>query len=544
LVQDAFKLYWSFSHLVTFVLLALLILQYRLAPRIQFGGAWIAGVVSRNWRRFDVAVIALAIAHCAFYLWVPNFADYGEPVIPILAGNYLHGAPVYSDWHLGNAVVGSNYGPYVFLSQAPVLLLHPTIAASKFIGVFFAVTSIILMLFCVRNRLRSTTDALTLCALMVGLLAFELHYWFWNRPDSILLATVALGALLFDRARPAICLAGLGLLAGVAMNLKLFGVIYLVPLAFACLFMMRSRSEFIAGGLFGGALFVVAVALPFETGGFSLQAYIANLSMMPNQGFIASAVMESMFYGLAILLLPLLTWRMHGAGREEQVIAIALVACTILVAVLAGKPGGGAPYMMPLIPSALYLAARLSQRTDGSATKPLPGIHRFVVLAVVLCAAPIWSYSWFQMAKQIPAASTEAAKSSELRSLFATFPSAEMGHNSGISAENDEFFRVERTFLGQVTRFDYVNFADQRAAGLPGSVLYPLLDRCRVPTWILARQGGRFLGSGYGVSLLDDGALDRFRANYELAGQYRFYEVWRCREHADDTASAQPSPMR
>ena len=81
-------------------------------------GSMIARLASSD---FDKLLIVLAIAHCAFYLFVPNFADYVEPLIPLLASNYLHGAPVYADWHAGQAIVGSLYGPYVFLTQIPVL---------------------------------------------------------------------------------------------------------------------------------------------------------------------------------------------------------------------------------------------------------------------------------------------------------------------------------------------------------------------------------------------------------------------------------------
>jgi hypothetical protein len=530
MVQKAFVLYWSYCHLATFVLLAVLVSHRVWAPRFPAAESIVARLASSDWGTIDKVLIMFAIAHCAFYLGLPNFADYGEPVMPLLASNFLHGAPVYTDWHAGQAVVGSNYGPYVFLTQIPVLLWYPTIAASKLIGVGFGLAALLMLFLAVRNCVRSRSDALALGALMVVLLSFGLHYWFWNRPDSILIAIVSLGALLFDLARPALCLAGLGLLAGVAINLKLFGALYLLPLALACLPMVPSWSGLIGAAAIGGGLFIASLALPFEVGSFSLQNYIANITMMRHQGLFVGPIQESLFYGLAILALPLLTWHALGAGREERVMAVALTVCTVVVAVLSGKPGGGPIYMMPLIPLALYLAARLSSPEGVALKNETVKTRRLVLCAVLIGAAPIWAYSWFQMAKQIPAYRVELAKEAELRALFAAFPRSEMGHNSGIEGEQDEFYRVERAFLGQVTRFDYVNYADQHLAGLASSVLYPLFEKCNVPSWILSRQGGRFLGSGYGHPLLDEGALDRFHANYELAQQYQFYEVWRCRE--------------
>jgi len=152
---------------------------------------------------------------------------------------------------------------------------------------------------------------------------------------------------------------------------------------------------------------------------------------------------------------------------------------------------------------------------------------------MIACAAPMWACSWYQMARQIPSYGTALAKAAELRKLFEGSPLAEMGHNSGDDAAEDEFLRVERAFLGQAVRFDFVNFADQRAAGLPASVIYPLFERCSVPSWILPRRGDAFRGASYDVPLLDEQALDRFHATYELTRRYEFYEVWSCRSGSD-----------
>jgi len=61
--------------------------------------------------------------------------------------------------------------------------------------------------------------------------------------------------------------------------------------------------------------------------------------------------------------------------------AIALAVCTIFVAVVSGKPGGGPPYMMPLIPLALYLAARLSCREGRCAAERDNKNRRLVLCA-------------------------------------------------------------------------------------------------------------------------------------------------------------------
>ena len=51
----------------------------------------------------------------------------------------------YADWHTGQAIVGSLYGPYVFLAQISVLLWYPAIAASKLIGIGFGLAALLML---------------------------------------------------------------------------------------------------------------------------------------------------------------------------------------------------------------------------------------------------------------------------------------------------------------------------------------------------------------------------------------------------------------
>jgi hypothetical protein len=526
MVQRAFVFYWAHSHLLSLVVLILAIC-FR-GPIRRFVGSF--GSAPKVVGTFDKAVIALAIGHAVFYLSVPNFADYGEPVIPLLAANYLHGEPIYADWSLGQAIVGSNYGPYTFMLQLPVLLWSPSIAASKLVGVCFGFASLLLLFFAVRGKGGTTSQALAVCALAICLLSFELHRWFWNRPDSVLIATVSLSALLFDRIPPMACLVVIGLLAGAALNLKLFGAVYLLPFAIGCAVQTHSWPRLAGAVVLGGALFLMAALIPFIAEVSSVKAYFTNILLMPNQGLDVGEIAESLFYGLTILLMPLLAWRTSGAAGADRATAFVLVACTILIAIVSGKPGGGPTYMMPFVPTALYLTVRISRQVTNLDRLEISESLQLATFAVFICAAPLWAYSWYQIAKQVPHYEEERAKEMELRAIFKANPQYEMGSNSGPHPQEDEFYRVEKAFLGQTTRFDYVNLSDQRQAGLPASVVYPLFEACRIPGWVFTRHGDRFGGRVYEVPILDAEGLERFYSNYELSEQTRFFEIWRCRK--------------
>ena len=533
--------YWALSHLL--ILASLLWLVWLRARASRGGGAQrvMDRLGSGGGPLFSATVIALVAAQCALYLGLPNFNDYGEPTIPLLAGNILHGAPVYGDWQANRAIVGSNYGPYVFLSQIPALLWLPNVFGSKLLGVLCALGALLATFGAVRRRSGSTALALALTALMTALLATELNCWFWNRPDSFLLAFSAIAVLLLETARPAVCLIAVGLLAGLALNFKLFGPIYLIPVALVCVATSRSWRALLGALLAGGGLFVLAVLAPFALPSFSAPVYLANLLAMPRQGFFVLGFWQSLVYGLVILATPVLSWRTATASPQDRLLGASLVVCAIVVAIVSGKPGGGTPYMMPLIPVSLYLTARLASRqTNSPESAPRLPNHRMVLLAVLVFAAPCWAFEWWQLARHASASGVERAQAAELRSLFLAYPGSEVGHNSGPA--QDEYLRAEKAFLGQTTRFDYVNVIDQMAAGQPASALHPLFERCNVPSWILSRQGGRLLGADWsGRPLFDAGSRARFYTNYELAGRYRFYEVWRCRRDTTPKRLAPPS---
>jgi hypothetical protein len=189
--------------------------------------------------------------------------------------------------------------------------------------------------------------------------------------------------------------------------------------------------------------------------------------------------------------------------------------------------------MMPFIPSAIYFS--MQYQRDGTGAGIASEWLERCLCAVVICALPIWSYSFFQMAKQEGGSLNERAATAEIVSIFKRYPGSQMGANFAwddkFKVEQLENFRAEKAFLGQEVRFDYVNFADQRHAGLPGSSLYPLFENCSVPAWILPRYGDRFNAQVFDVPLLDRHAFSLFYANYELDRRLSFYEVWRCRRH-------------
>ncbi len=149
------------------------------------------------------------------------------------------------------------------------------------------------------------------------------------------------------------------------------------------------------------------------------------------------------------------------------------------------------------------------------------------LVAVLACSGPIWAYSFLQMGRQLPQMAAVNRLSTDLRALYEHFPGAEMALSS--APADTEFLRVQKGFAGQVTRFDFVNYGDQLLAGVPGSVLHPFFEACRIPHWIMPRGGARMSAVAYDViPMFDAGTQQRFATNYRLAQQNDGFEVWSC----------------
>lgn len=479
--------------------------------------------------RLPTLVVLLTGAHFVLYLFLPNFTDYGEPVVPLLAANILNGATIYGAPNSAHEVIGSNYGPYVFLIQALALYFSPTMFASKAVGIAFSTFALWCIIHTFRSRGETTEKSIGAAAIGIILLYFNFHYWFWSRPDSILLAITALGCLIYDKAKPKTTLIVIGLLAGVACNLKLFAPIYLVPLAIGCIFKM-ALLDVVLAVLLGGILFVTALGAPFLLPSIDAGAYIENILSMRKQGMDIWLAATAFIYGILVLAIPLLSVNRNGTTTGNRILLISLVVCVLAVSVLAGKPGGGPVYIMPFIPLSLYLTLRLQAEPNHAPIMQADSVYRRLFLVLLICVTPVLSASWYNMGKQLLASRAEFAKRDELRDLFVRFPHAEMGHGADLDRVSDEYHRAQRAFLGQVSRFDYVNYADQRKAGYPVDRMRSLFANCSVPSWIFARSGDKFVGTGYDVELFDDDIRRQFKDTYQLAYEGKYYEVWGCRK--------------
>lgn len=495
------------------------------APR---HAAWVSG-----------SVLALTCAIGLSYLLAPGFMDYGEPVIPILARNLLNGSTVYADPRGGGDLVGTNYGPAVLLFQMPGLWLRAGAFGAKLPGTLAGFGAIGLTYCAARTRGLSRADAGLVTALCAAAFAAQLNRWCWDRPDSYLCLLSAVAAFAAVALEPAAAILLIGLAAGLATDFKAFGAIYVLPAA-VCTAARARRVNAIALPAVAAAIAMLALALaPFALRGVSLRAYIANLLLMPHQGYEPGLAWLAASALALMLVAPFSIQSRPAPPREARAFGLGLILAGLTASALAGKPGGGEPYVLPFAPAAAVLCALRWPVAPASAPESRRAAQ--VVQIVLVCAAvfalPCAAFGAWKLLDQAedPAAAASALR--EARTLAVSHPEAEFTYPDGPAERL--FLRAERAYSGASARFDYVNYIDQRVAGLPSSRIRPLFSRCAVPSWISIAGRAPWSGRDWrGQLLVEPPEADLFARTYVRAFAGRAFDLWTCR------SAAAPSPAR
>ncbi len=218
-------LYWPLS----FYAAAFLVLLY-----VFFSSERAQIPIRRVFPATALLILFLAFANVILYLVTPNFSDYGEVSIAVLAGNLNVGAPVYSDWTSGPFLVGSNYGPLSFLIEAAAQRLDANVFASKLPGVVAFATGFAALFLALRALRLSLLECAAPLAFAVAIYSSNYNTWFWNRPDAALITIVSLACLFDAKMAESRKFLALAALAGLAVNFKVIGPIYLMaPISIA-----------------------------------------------------------------------------------------------------------------------------------------------------------------------------------------------------------------------------------------------------------------------------------------------------------------------
>lgn len=467
-----------------------------------------------------------------------GYLDHGEPVVVAAAYRMLEGAQVYPS--LGGPTFTSNlYGPFLYLANGLMLwIFGGSVASGKLIGLIATGLTVLVTAYAFRNAPRFWMLFASIA--MFGYILICLPFSIWNRPDPLLLLVSALGVLtvrseVFERRRVVgwLLVGGLG---GIACSLKIYGPLFLMPIAIYIAVRDRSiHSLFImsAAGAF-------TVLIPFALPVFSLSNYLDWFSIMATKPTDGGMVAKALRYGVFFLLPPiflvaerLIIHRNISNRGLDKILAYAIAtlvgaACCIY---LASKPGAGMYYVLPFVPIVLDMMVRKGTENEESSLNKQITISVFAILVAVMLVTSVPIQKRFFSALEWDR--TTAIKN-DLHAIMAQYKGqmVQMGVGNSIDGYHNTIQKSELIFAGNPYTVDFGVMMETSKLDIQLSdALIATISNCDIDIWLIPIGETPLEITGYyGNKVVDKEFKEAFNLNYTLIDHSKYYDIWKCKD--------------
>ena len=439
-----------------------------------------------------------------WYLGTQGFAGEVEPLVSSLSWVWQEGLPLYHNLDAPSQY-SILYGPSVFLTNGLFLkVLGPTLFSAKLASFLGALAS---LLFIHAALSRRKHDPLAAGAVLAAILLYWAHGFgiYLVRPDSLLVFSTGMGIYLAARSRPLPGALALAALLGFAVNLKVHGAFYFIPI----LYLARMR--------WGWKWFLVAtvgavplILLPFFLfPSISLGNYILWLKEAGHHGLVATALPLTLRYVFLLLLpwLALVAVVPDAAAflRRERGTLLAVLFGMAPVLVIAAKPGAGPVHLMPLVPVMVVMAGMAARRipTGAQVGRPMRATIRSPGWALaagvtLLLAGSVSGYRSTRLVAWELANASDVAR--ELRGIMTDYDGLTIAMACG--GENASFretwIRPLLVFASQPVLIDPISVMDRCRAGRPLSqATYEAMKSGRVQLWLVPRGQTPFVKANW-----------------------------------------------
>jgi hypothetical protein len=458
--------------------------------------------------------LAVYVLVAGYYLTQPHFADHVEASVAAIGSAASQGQPLYPG-PLTQFQHGLPYGPLLFqLNGAALRIIGQSTAAAKAVGICAALVSLALLWYALPRTGRTATTGMAATAL----LAFG-PMSFWTRAEPLLLLFVAAGCLGL-RASPRAAALVLSVCLAAAVNLKVSGFAYFVPLlAVVAAVSGWSRALAVSG-------IAVLLALgPFALPSVSLPNYLEVLRTTATHPLRLAGLIQHLEWVL-VLLLPSATsmWlRLEPRSSQQLAGRVGLLAGLLLITPVALKAGAGPYHYLPFIPTIAWLEG---PALLAASTRPQVQRLTWSLAMAASVLALLQQASWLQAMHGLPGREMQQ----ELIEILAAQPgSVSVGYTENYRAA---WVRALPVLAGQPYILDAPTLMDRQIAGLefPRSATESM-DRCDIATWVLPKGSVPFgLVNLYDPSRTVFSAEFRrvFERRYRKAREGKFFDTWEC----------------
>ena len=484
-----------------------------------------------------VVVLAAYAGLVVWYASVEEYYDLAEPTIAAVSWIVHEGS---SPYHGADAAprYAHIYGPMLFLTHAAAFdLFGSGLRVSKLAGSIAALAALALLAVALRRiQPRPRVEAWVAVA-AAALLAFG-NTSFWTRAEPLLIfcAAAALAAALSRHV--AVAVLGVGIAAGVAANLKLTGVLYVLPV----LPLALARHPYARGIVLvrTAALAAVSTIAPFlflpNGAGWDYWFWLKEASENGVRLRLLRPNIEWAFVLAAPLALPLVAdcADPHGddGPRFERAAGLLLLTAMSLIVVLGAKPGAGPYHLLPFVPLVAWLAAAAGERCRLRWSATSAGAYAIALATVGVIQQGLFVTTVNGMRPMRVAA--------DVREFTRAHPgrSVEMGY-AGASGYFGSapltYFRPLTVFHDGQYLLDAPAIQEHQFAGieLPPATI-SAIERCAVDYWLLPRGEEPFatrnLYPQTGHSrLFSESFVSAFHERYAATARTKYFDVYACR---------------
>ncbi len=489
---------------------------------------------SWHWVAGGSALIFVGIG--VWYLGTQGFAGEVEPLVSSLSWLWQEGLPLYHNLNAPSQY-SILYGPSVFLTNGLFLkILGPTLFSAKLASFLGALAS---LLFIHASLSRRKHDPLAAGAVLAAILLYWAHGFgiYLVRPDSLLVFSTGMGVYLAVRSRPVPGAFALAALLGFAVNLKVHGAFYFIPI----LYLARSRWgwKWLAVSVVGAVPLILLPFMLFPS--ISLGNYILWLKEAGHHGLVTTALPLTLRYAFLLLLpwVALLAVVPDAAAfwRRERGAILALLAALAPVMVIAAKPGAGPVHLMPLVPVMVVMAGVAVRRIPSGKWENVsrraairsPGWALAAGVTLLLAGSVSGYRSTRLVAWELGNASDVAQ---ELRDIMTDYDGLTIAMACG--GENASFretwVRPLLVFASQPVLIDPISVMDRCRAGRPLSpATYEAMKSGRVQLWLVPRGQTPFVKANWyppHEQIFPASFRTAFARNYVKRGHTAHFDLW------------------
>jgi hypothetical protein len=463
-----------------------------------------------------------------------GYFDHLEPLVASISWIVVHGGPGYPDVDTGD-LYGGLYGPLLLWITGAALLIYPGMAATKLVaaaafamgaGIIWGMSSRLLLNWRIRLLMGAT---------LIALVVPYRYSAYWVRPEPFLFLISSLAILASKGRNPWVRIIIVGLLAGSAVNLKIHGFLYVLPVGLQLLGSLETTRRRILG-VAGAALAAgIAFLAPVLADPSVIRLYSVYLPLAAGHGLSPTATVENLELAAGLMSPALLFffWRRPHLSRDQLWFAVGLAASSAAVIVLGSKVGALPNYLFPMVPSFFWFAAEMLAASPSrhESSQSQTGLAATAFLLVFASVAGTWALMVEAPPRPFSRNAEARAKSVELTRWISAYPNAEMGPGDP-SSYPDTYFGPLQVMRNGILHIGVPAWMDLREGGVSEAAASRFIENCSVHAWVLPAGAPFSVETPYTERQLFSAEFQSaFAANYQQVAQGQFYSVWACRTH-------------